>query len=99
VHMETARKEQRAIHLRHMSSESDNCRCQPRPRFAKAEGKFIVECWQYKKDQFQALRDQIKDLTTQLSNLCDHKGSGSRNLCTEHRTQGSQHLAQAPTNQ
>jgi hypothetical protein len=45
------------------------------------------------------MRDQIEDLTTQLSNLRGHKGSGSRNLCTERRTQGRQHLAQAPTNQ
>jgi hypothetical protein len=99
VHMKIARKEQLAIRLRHMSGGSDNCRRQPRLRFAKAEGKLIAEHWQHKEDQFQAMRDQIEDLITQLSNLCGHKGSGSRNPCTERRTQRRQHLAQAPTNQ
>jgi hypothetical protein len=82
-----------------MSSGSNNCRCQPKPRFAEEEGKFIVERWQYKKDQFWAMRDQIEDLTTQLSNMHGHKGSGYRNPCTERPTQGHQHLAQAPNNQ
>jgi hypothetical protein len=99
VHTKTARKEHSAISLWHMSGGLDSCRSQPRLRFAKAEGKFIVERWQYKEDQFRALRDQIEDLTVQLSNLCGHKGSGSRNPCTERRTQGRQHLVQAPTNQ
>jgi hypothetical protein len=99
VHTWTARKEQPAIRLRHMSGGSDSCRRQPRPRFAEAEGKFIAEHRQHKEDQFRAMRDQIEDLTTQLSNLRGHKGSGSRNSCTERRTQGRQHLAQAPTNQ
>jgi hypothetical protein len=45
------------------------------------------------------MRDQIEDLTTQLSNLHGHKGSRSRNPCIERQTQGSQHLAQAPTTQ
>jgi hypothetical protein len=70
-----------------------------RPRFAGEEGKFIAERQQHKEDQFRAMRDQIEDLTTQLSNLRGHKGSGSGNSCTERRTQGRQHLAQAPTNQ
>jgi hypothetical protein len=43
--------------------------------------------------------DQIEDLTTQRSNLRGHKGSGSRNPFTEHRTQGHHHLAQAHANQ
>jgi hypothetical protein len=99
VHTGTTRKEQPAIRLRHMSGGSDSCRRQPRPRFAEAEGKFIAEHRQHKEDQFRAMRDQIEDLTTQLSNLRGHKGSGSRNSCTERRMQGRQHLAQAPTNQ
>ena len=45
------------------------------------------------------MRDHIEDLTTQLSNLRGHKGSGSRNLCIKRQTQGRQHLVQAPTNQ
>jgi hypothetical protein len=52
VHTKTACKEHPAIRLRHMSGGLDSCRSQPRPRFAKAEGKFIVERWQYKEDQF-----------------------------------------------
>jgi hypothetical protein len=81
--METTRKEQPAIRLQHMSGGSDSCRRQPRPRFEEAEGKFIAERWQNKEDQFWAIRDQIEDLTTQLSNLRGHKGSGSRNPCTK----------------
>jgi hypothetical protein len=98
VHMEIARKGQPAIRLRHMSGGLDSSHCQPRSRFTRLEGKFISERWQHKKDQFWAMRDQIEDLTTQLSNLRGHKGGGSRNPCTEHRMQGHQYLAQAPTN-
>jgi hypothetical protein len=65
----------------------------------KAEGKFIAERWQYKEDQFWAMRDQIEDLTTQLSNLCCHNEDGSRNPFKERRIQGRQHLAQAHANQ
>jgi SpoVK/Ycf46/Vps4 family AAA+-type ATPase len=64
VHTETARKEQSAIHLRHMSVGSNSCRRQPKLQFAGAEGKFITERWQHKEDQFRAMRDQIEDLTT-----------------------------------
>ena len=81
--METACKEQPAIRLRHMSGGLDNFRRQPRPQLAGAEGKFIAKRWQHKEDQFWAMRDQIEDLTTQLSNLQGHKGSGSRNPCTK----------------
>jgi hypothetical protein len=45
------------------------------------------------------MRDQIEDLTTQLSNLCRHNEDGSRNLFTDRRMQGHQHLAQAHANQ
>jgi hypothetical protein len=99
MHMETTHKEQPAIRLRDMSGGSDSCHRQPRPRFTEKEGKSIVERWQHKEDQLWAMRDQIEDLTTQLSNLRGHKGSGSRNPCIERRTQGRQYLAQAPTNQ
>ena len=96
--MEIACKEQPAICLQHISGGSDSCHRQPTPQLAEAEGKFIAECWQHKEDQFRAMRDQIEDLTTQLSNLHGHKGSGSRNPCTERQTQGRQHPVQAPTN-
>jgi hypothetical protein len=82
AHTETACKEQPAIRLRQMSGGSDSFRRQPKLRFAGAEGKFIAKCWQHKEDQFWAMGDQIEDLTTQLSNLRGHKGSGSRNPCT-----------------
>ena len=95
---ETARKEQLAVRLRHMSGGPNNCRCQPIPRFAEAEGKSIIEYWQYKEDQFKAMRDQIEDLTTQISNLCSYKGSGSRNPFTECQMHRCQHLAQAHAN-
>jgi hypothetical protein len=94
VHIETIHKEQPAIRL-----WPKGCRRQPRPRFTEVEGKSNAEPWQYKEDQFQTMRDQIEDLTTQLSNLCRHNEDGSRNLFTEHRTQGRQHFALAHTNQ
>jgi hypothetical protein len=99
VHTGTASKEQPAIHLQHMNGGSNSCRRQPRPRIAKVEGKSIAECWQHMEDQFRAMGDHIEDLTTQLSKLCGHKGSGSRNPCTERRTQGRQHLARASSYQ
>ena len=64
VHTETARKEQLVICWWHMSGGLESFHCQLRLRFAKVEGKFIVECWQYNGDQFRAMRDQIEDLTT-----------------------------------
>jgi hypothetical protein len=93
VHTETASKEQPAIRLRHISGGSNSCHRQPRPQIVEAEGKSIAERWQHKEDQFRAMGDHIEDLTTQLSNLCGHKGSGFRNPCTKCRMQGRQHLA------
>ena len=99
VHAETSCKEQLAIHLRHMSGGPNSCCRQPKLRFAKAEDKFTAEHWQYKDDQFRAIRDQIEDLTIQLSNLCRHNEDGSRNRFIECQTQGRQYLAQAHANQ
>jgi hypothetical protein len=45
------------------------------------------------------MRNQIKDLTTQVSDWCRHNGNGFRNPFTECRTQRHQHLAQAHANQ
>ena len=95
---EIAHKEQLAICLWHMSGEPNNCCRQPIPRFVKAEGKSYAERWQHREDQFKAMRDQIEDLTTQISNLCGHKVIGSRNPIVECQTHGSQHLAQAHAN-
>ena len=61
---ETTRKEQSAICLRHLSGGLNGCHCQPRLRFAKAEGKSNTEWWQYKEERLKAMRDQIEDLTT-----------------------------------
>jgi hypothetical protein len=65
----------------------------------EVEGKSNAKLWQYKEDQFWAMRDQIEDLTTQLSNLFHHSEDESRNPFTDRRTQGRQHLAQAHANQ
>jgi hypothetical protein len=98
VHTKTACKKQLAICFRHMSGGPNNCRHQPKPRFAEAEGKFIVETRQHMEEQFAALEDQLETLATQISNLCGHNEIGSRNPFTERRTQGHQHLAQAHAN-
>jgi hypothetical protein len=45
------------------------------------------------------MRDQIEELTIQISNLHGHKGSESRNPFTERQTHGHQHLAQDHDNQ
>ena len=99
VRTETACKEQSAICLRHMSGGLNICRRQPRPRFTEVEGKSNAEWRQYKEDQFRAMRDQIEDLTTQISNLCGYNGNGFRNPFMECRTHERQHLAQAHVNQ
>jgi hypothetical protein len=77
--MKTTRKEQPAIRLRRMGGGPNDCRCQPRPRFVMAGGKFNAKPWQYKRDQFWALEDQFETLPTQISNLCHHNGNESRN--------------------
>ena len=96
--MKAAHKEQPTIHLRHMNGGPNDCRCLPRLQFAKAEGKSNAEWWQYKEDQFKVMRYQIEDLTTDISNLCSHKWSGSRNPFAECRTHERQHLVQAHAN-
>ena len=95
---ETTRKEQSAIRLRHMSGGPNGCHRQLRPRFAEAEGKSNAEWWQYKEDRLRVMKDQIEDLTTQVSDWCHHNGNGSKNPFTERQTQGRQHLAQAHAN-
>ena len=95
AHTEVARKEQPAIRLWHMGRGSNDCRRQPRPQFAVAEGKTKAETQQYKKDQFQALEDRREASPTQISNLYRHNGNGSRNPSTENRTHGRQHHVQA----
>jgi hypothetical protein len=70
-------------------------RCQPRLWYTGAEDKFIVEHRRHMEEQFTVLGDQIKALTTQLSNMGGHNGNGSRNPSTERRTHGRQHHAQA----
>ena len=94
-HTKTACKEQLAIRLRHIGGGPKDCRRQPRPQFAVAEGKFKVETWQYKEDQFWALEDRREVSPTQISNLYRHNGNGSRNPYAERQTYESQHHAQA----
>jgi hypothetical protein len=98
VRIKITRKEQPAIRLQYINGGPNSCRCQSRLRFAEAEGKSNAKWWQYNEDQFKAMRDQIEDLTTRISNMCSHKGNGSRNLFVERRTHGRQHHAQAHAN-
>jgi hypothetical protein len=86
VHTETTHKEQLAIRLWHMRGGPNSCRWQLRPRLKEAERKFSAEPWQYKKDQFQALVDQLETLPTKISNPRHHNEDGSRNPFTERRT-------------
>ena len=91
-------KEQLTICLWHMGGGPNGYNHQPRPRYSKVKGKFIVERWQSMKDQFEAMRDQIEALTTRLSNMGGHNGSGSRNPFAERWTHERQHLVQAHAN-
>jgi hypothetical protein len=95
AHTETACKEQPAIRLRHMGRGPNDCRRQPRPQFAVAEGKTKAKTRQYKEDQFRALEDRCEASPTQISNLYRHNEHGSRNPSAECRTHGRQHHAQA----
>ena len=61
----------------------------------EVEDKFSVKTQQYNEDQFQALEHQLESSPTQISNLCHHKGNGSRNPSVERRTHGCQHHVQA----
>ena len=95
MHTEIVHKEQPTINLRHMGGGLNGCHRQPIPRFAEAEDKFIAKTRQYMEDQFMALEDQHETSPTQISNLCRHKGNGSRNPFVERRMYGHQHHAQA----
>jgi hypothetical protein len=95
VDTETTRKEQLAIRLRHMGHGPNDCRRQPRPQFAVAEGKSKVETQKYKEDQFRALEDRHEASPTQISNLYRHNGNESRHPSAERRTHECQHHAQA----
>ena len=68
VRTKTTRKEQPVIRLQHMNGGPNGCCHQPRLWFAEAKGKSNAEWWQYKEDRLRAMRDQIEDLTTQVSN-------------------------------
>jgi hypothetical protein len=48
-------------------------------------------------EQLTVLGDQIKALAIQISNMCGHNRSGSRNPFAERGTHGRQHYAQAHT--
>ena len=81
-----------------MGGRPNGCRRQLIPRFAEAEGKFIVETRQHMEEQFVALEDQLETSPTQISNLCHHKGNGSRNPSAKRRTHELQHHVQAHAN-
>jgi hypothetical protein len=69
-------------------------RCYPRPWYARVEDKLITE-HQRHMEQFTISGDQSKALATQISNMCGHNLSRSRNLLTECGTHGRQHHGQA----
>jgi hypothetical protein len=73
INTKTTSREQPTICLRHIGGGPNNSRRQPRQRFIGVEGKSIAKCWPYKEDQLRVMRDQIEDLTTQLSNLQGHR--------------------------
>ena len=75
------------------------CHHQPKPRYTGAKDKFIPETWWHMEEQFTVLRDQIKGLTTQFSNMGGYNKDGSRDPSVERKTYGHQHRAQAHANQ
>ena len=70
-------------------------RRQPRQWYTRVEDKLITEHRRHM-EKFTVLGDQIKGLTTQISNMCGHNGNGSRNLFAEHE---HQHHAQVHAHQ
>jgi hypothetical protein len=60
----------------------------------RAKDKLIIEHRQHM-EQLMVLGDQIKAITTQISNMCDHNGSRSRNPFAERGMHRHQHHLQA----
>ena len=80
--------------------DGTNVRCrQPRPCYAGAKDKLIVETRQHMEEQFTVLGDQIRALTTQFSNMVGYNGDGSGDLYSELGTYEHQHHAQPHANQ
>ena len=75
------------------------CHCQPRSRYVGAKDKCIAETQRHMEEQLIVLRDQIKALTTQFSNIGGHNGDGSGNPSAKRGTHRRQHRAQAHANQ
>jgi ribosomal protein S15P/S13E len=74
-------------------------RHQPRPWYMGAGDKFIAKYRRHMEEQFTVLGDQIKALTTQLSNMGGHNGNGSGDPSAERGMHRHQHRAQAHANQ
>jgi hypothetical protein len=72
---------------------------QPIPWYMGAGDKFIAEYRRHMEEQFTVLGDQIKALTTQLSNMGGHNGNRSGDLFAKHGMHRHQHYAQAHANQ
>jgi hypothetical protein len=70
------------------------CHRQPRPWYTGVEDKLIA-AYRRHMEQLTVLRDQIKALATQISNMCGHNKNGSRNPFAERETHEHQHHAQA----
>jgi hypothetical protein len=74
-------------------------RRQPRLWYTRARDKFIAEYRQHMEEQFTVLGDQIKTLTTQLSNMDGHNGNEFGDPSAERGTHRCQHCTQAHANQ
>ena len=85
-------------HLADMDG-SNICRRQPRLWYVGARDKLIAEYRRHMEEQFTILGDQIKALTTQLSNMSGHNGNGFGDLSAKRRMHRRHHRAQAHANQ
>ena len=85
-------------HLANMD-DSNIHRRQPRSWYTEAGDKFTAEYQWHIEEQFAVLENQIKALTTQLSNMGGHNGNGFGDPSTKRGTHRRQHRAQAHANQ
>ena len=74
-------------------------RLQQRLWYMGARDKFISEYRRHKEEQFIVLGDQIKALTTQVSNMGGHNENEFGDPSMERGTHRCQHRAQAHANQ
>jgi ribosomal protein S15P/S13E len=92
---------QHSVPINHLADMdgSNICRRQPRLWYTGAGDKFIAEYRRHMEEQFKVLGDQIKALTTQLSNMGGHNENGSKDPSAECGMHRCQHRAQAHATQ